>query len=90
MTLVKGVPVVEQTDVQTLMPLWKPDPAGVQKQTDDIKNMNNAQSCAYKYFSDARNTLTEGQRRSELNDLAKGTFEEKATKSANYIASNKC
>lgn len=46
MTLVRGVPVVEPQDVQALLPLWKPDPAALQKEKDDMATVNKAVQCA--------------------------------------------
>ena len=39
MTLVKGIPVVEQADVNALLALWRPDPIIVKKQ-EEVKQLS--------------------------------------------------
>ena len=45
MTLVNGVPVVEQADVNALLALWRADPIVVKKQTDDKATIDKALNC---------------------------------------------
>ena len=79
MTLVKGVPVVEQVDVNALLPLWKPDPAALQKEKDDMATVNKAAGCA----------MSKGQVDVSRN-MRGGSLGEQVVRATAYIAANNC
>jgi len=79
MTLVKGIPVVEQADVNVLLPLWKPDPAALQKEKDDMATVNKAAACA----------MSKGHVDVSRN-MRGGSLGEQLVRATAYIAANKC
>ena len=79
MTLVKGVPVVEQADLNVLLPLWSPDPAALQKEKDDGATVTKAAMCA---LNNGHPDVSRGMRN--------GSPGEQLVRATAYIAANNC
>jgi hypothetical protein len=80
MTLIKGIPVVDQGDVNALLPLWKPDPVALQKQKDNMATVMKARMCAINKKGDLN----------AANTMQSGTIEQQLVRATAYIAANNC
>ena len=93
MTLVKGIPVVEQADVNALLALWRPDPIIVKKQADDKAIMDKVKSCLNGRMNDGSRNWNERMGYVRLLSSVmnyNGTDEEKVKFAQGVISESKC
>jgi hypothetical protein len=79
MTLIKGIPVVDQGDVNALLPLWKPDGGALQKEKDNMVKINKAVTCA----------MSKGNM-DQARNMRNGSMEQQIVRATAYIAANNC
>ena len=78
MTVVRDVPLVEQSDVPQLLALWKPDPSELQKEKDGMGIVNKAAMCA----------MNKGDPIARI--MRNGSTEEQVARATAYIAVKNC